>query len=170
MYKYQYGFRKYHPTEYAALHLLDYLNSEVHIDAMRISLNVYLDLSKAFYFLSHAIFLYKLKHYGVEGVSHDLLKNYIENRKLFVQLNDHSSELKCVLNGVPQGSILGPLLFLIYINDIPNSSNVFNFLLYADDITLCCNLEDIDSDNKELTLNQELQHVHEWLLVNKDYS
>ena len=164
MYKYQYGFRKYHSTEYAALHLLDYLNSEV--DARRIPLNVYLDLSKAFDFLSHSILLDKLKHYGVEGVAHDLLKNYLENRKQFVQLNDHSSELKCVLNGVPQGSILGPLLFLIYINDIPNSSNVFNFLLYADDTTLFCNLEDIDSDYKEFTLNQELQHVHEWLLAN----
>ena len=108
----------------------------------------------------------KLKHYGVEGVAHDLLKNYLENRKQFVQLNDHSSELKCVLNGVPQGSILGPILFLIYINDIPNSSNIFNFLLYADD-TLFCNLEDIDSDNKEFTLNQELQHVHVWLLANR---
>ena len=91
MYKYLYGFRKYHSTEYAALHLLDYLNSEV--DARRIPLNVYLDLSKAFDFLSHSILLDKLQHYGVEGVAHDLLKNYLENRKQFVQLNDHSSEL-----------------------------------------------------------------------------
>ena len=137
MYKYQYGFQKYLSTEYAALHLLDCLNSEV--DAKSIPLNVYLDLSKAFDFLSYSILLDKLKHYGVEGVAHDLLKNYLENRKKFVQLNDHSSELKCVQNGVPQGSILGTLLFLIYINDIPNSSMVFNFLLYADDTTLICN-------------------------------
>ena len=164
VYKYQYGFRKY-STEYAALHLLEYLNSEV--DARRISLNVYLDLSKALVFLSHSMLLDKLKHYCVEGVVHDLFRNYLENRKQFVQLNDYSSELKCVLNGVPQGSILGPLLFLIYINDIPNPRNVFNFLLYADDTTLFCNLEDVDSDNKEFTLNQELQHVHEWLLANR---
>ena len=150
MYKYQYGFRKCHSTAYAVLHLLDYLNSEV--DARRIPLNVYLDLAKAFDFLSHSILLYKLKQYGVAGVVHDLSKNYLENRKQFAQLNDHSSELKCVLNGVPQGSILGPLLFLIYINDIPNSSNVFNFLLYADDTILFFNLEDIDNDNKEFIL------------------
>ena len=67
--------------------------------------------------------------YGTIGVAHDLLKNYLENRKQFVQLNDHSSELKCVLNSVHQSSILGPLLFLIYINDTLNSSNDFNFLL-----------------------------------------
>ena len=89
MYKYQYAFRKYHSTEYAALHLLDYLNVEV--DARRTPLNVYLDLSKAFDLLSHSILLDKL--YGVEGVAHDLLKDYLENRKQFVQLNDHSSEL-----------------------------------------------------------------------------
>ena len=124
---------------------------------------MYLDLSNAFDFLSYFILLDKLKHYGVEGVAHDLLKNYLENQKQFVQLNDHSSELKCVLNGVTQGSILGPRLLLIYINYIPNSSNVFNFLLYAGDTTLFCNLEDIDSDNKETILNQELQHVYEWL-------
>ena len=75
MYKYQYGFRKYHSTKYAALHLLDYLNSEV--DARRIPLNVYLDLSKAFDFLSHSLLLDKLKHCGVEGVAHDLLKKTI---------------------------------------------------------------------------------------------
>ena len=120
-------------------------------------------MSNAFDFLSHFILLDKLKPYGVEGVAHDLLKNYLENRKQFVQLNDHSSELKYVLNGVTQGSILGPRLLLIYINDIPNSSNVFNFLLYANDTTLFCNLKDIDSDNKEFIRNQELQHVHEWL-------
>ena len=69
MYKYQYEFRKYHSPEYAALHLLVYLNIEV--DARRIPLNVYLDLPKAFDFLSHSILLDKLKHYGVEGVAHD---------------------------------------------------------------------------------------------------
>ena len=83
------------------------------------------------------------------------MKNYLENRKQFVQLNNHSSALKCVLNGVHQGSILGPFFFLIHINDIPNSSNVFNFFYYMKMIThLFCNLEDIDSDNKEFTQNR----------------
>ena len=64
--------------------------------------------------------------------------------------------MKNIKNGVPQGSILGPLLFLIYINDIPNVSNVFNFLMYADDTTLYCCLEDIDQVNKQAVVNQEL--------------
>ena len=74
--------------------------------------------------------------------------------------------MKHIKNGVPQGSILGPLLFLIYINDIPNVSNVFNFLMYADDTTLYCCLEDIDHVNKQAVVNQELHQIHNWFIAN----
>ena len=97
------------------------------------------------------------------------MKDYLENQKQFVQLNDHSSDYKYVLNGFPQGSIEAPFLFWIYINDILISSIFFIFLLYADDTTLFCNLEDIDNDNKDFTLNWELRHVHELLLANIVY-
>ena len=95
------------------------------------------------------------------------MKSYLENRKQFVQFDECISEIKVIHKGVPQGSILGPLLFLIYVNDIPNSSNLFNFLMYADDTTLYCCLEDIDSKNKKQVLKSELKSVHLWLSANK---
>ena len=165
IHKHQYGFRKNHSTEYAALHIVNYLNSEM--DRNRTPTNVYLDLSKAFDTLSHYILLRKLKHYGVCDSALNLMKSYLENRKQFVQFDECISEMKAIHKGVPQGSILGPLLFLIYINDIPNSSKLFNFLMYADDTTLYCCLEDIDSINKEQVLNSELKSVHLWLSANK---
>ena len=165
IHNHQYGFRKRHSTEYAALHIVDYLNYEM--DRKRTPTNIYLDLSKAFDSLSHTILITKLKHYGICDVALKLMKSYLENRKQYVQFDTCTSDMKSIRNGVPQGSILGPLLFLIYINDFPNSSKLYNFLMYADDTTLFCCLEDITSDNKELVLNNELQRVHSWLKANR---
>ena len=165
IHNHQYGFRKRHSTEYAALHIVDYLNYEM--DLKRTPINLYLDLSKAFDSLSHKILISKLKHYGICDIALKLMKSYLENRKQYVQFDTCTSDMKSIRNGVPQGSILGPLLFLIYINDFPNSSKLFNFLMYADDTTLFCCLEDIKSDNKELVLNNELQRVHSWLKANR---
>ena len=89
----------------------------------------------------------------------------IENSLL--NLKAIKSDMKAICNGVPQGSILGPLLFLVYINDFSNASKAFNFLMYAGDTTLYCCLEDIKSDNKEQVLNNELQRVYSWLNANK---
>ena len=160
-----YGFRKFLSTEYAALHLVDYLNYEM--DSRRTPVTIHLDLSKAFDCLSHSILLDKLRFYGINEMAYNLMKNYLENRKQFVQFDSYSSKMKSVDKGVPQGSILGPLLFSIYINDIPNSSNLLIFLMYADDTTLHCCLEDIEDENKEFRINQELQHVQDWLKINR---
>ena len=116
--------------------------------------------------LVHSTLLHNMKQYGIDGLAHKLIKNYLENRKQYVEFNNKCSEMKNIKNGVPQGSILGPLLFLIYINHIPNVSNVFNFLMYADDTTLYCCLEDIDHVNKQAVVNQELQKINNWLIAN----
>ena len=161
----QYGFRKNHSTEYAALDMVNYLNYEM--DRNRTPTNVYLDLSKAFETLFYNILLRKLKHNRVCDLALNRMKSYLENRKQFVQFEECISEMKAIHKGVQQGSILGLLLFLIYINDIPNSSNLFNFLMYADVTTLYCCPEDIDSVNKEQVLNNDLKSVHLWLSANK---
>ena len=161
----QYGFRKKYSTEYAALHIVNYLNYEM--DRNRTPTNVYLNFSNVFDTLSHNILLRKLEHSGVCDSALNLMKSHLKDRKQFVQFDECISEMKAIHKGVPQGSILGPLLFCIYINAIPNSSNLLNFLMYADDKSLYCCLEDINSVNKEQVLNSELKSVHLWLSANK---
>ena len=151
--KHQYVFRKNHSTEYASLHIVDYLNYE--LDKNRAATNIYLDLSKAFDSLYHDILPNTLQHYGLCDVAQDLLKSYLTNCKQLFQYNKHSSDMKSTDNGVPQGSIIGSLLFSIYINDLPNSSNLLIFLMYTDDTTLYCCLEDIASEDKAHTLNNK---------------
>ena len=161
----QYGFRKHHSTEYATLHIVDYLYYK--LDLKKIPINLYLGLSKAFDSLLHKILLKKLQHYDICGAVINLIASYLKNREQFVQFEGYKSDMKAIYNRVLQGSILGPLLFLVYVSDFPSASKVFNFLMHADDTTLDCCLKDIKSDNKEQVLNNELQRVHSWLNANK---
>ena len=105
----QYGFRKFHSTEYAALHLTDYINYEM--DRGKTPTNLYLDFSKAFDTLVHSVLLHKCKHYGIDGLAYKLIESYLESRKQYVEFNAERSDIKSINSRVPQGSILGPLLF-----------------------------------------------------------
>ena len=122
----------------------------------------YIDLSKAFDTLDHSISLDKLRFYGICGVENLMLRSYLSNSHQYVEYNGSKSETKSISIGVPQGSILGPLLFLIYINDLP--SRVFSMLMYADDMTLYCNINNANSD---IILNNELCKISDWLSSNK---
>ena len=103
--------------------------------------NFYMDLSKAFDSLSHDILLNKLTYYGVKNSTTDLLRSYLPNRKQYVQIDDISSSIVSINTGVPQGSVVGPLLINIFINDIIMSSDKFNFILCTDDATLNATVE-----------------------------
>ena len=134
LYEMQYGFRSGRSCEHAVLKaqsvLLDSLNRN------QISLLLLIDFSKAFDKVEHSILLKKLHHYGIRGTAYKWIKSYLENREQFVSVNGKNSTKKQITYGVPQGSILGPLLFVIYINDIPNICNFAKFILYADDANI----------------------------------
>ena len=114
--------------------------------------------------IDHSILLDKLNYYGIRGVAYNLLHSYISNRYQYVDFNGSISSTRVVDTGVPQGSILRPLLFLIYINDLPRVSPLFNMVMYADDTTLYCNLSNNTNEND---LNSELHKISEWLASNK---
>ena len=109
--------------------------------------------------------LKKLEHYGVRGNALLLMKSYLTNRKQFVALDGCRSEMRVIDIGVPQGSVLGPLLFLIYINDLPRSVNRLNSILFADDTTLHFSHNNINSLCD--TLTSDLTCVKDWLLANE---
>ena len=159
----QFGFRKGLSTSLA---LTQFLQSVVYsLDNKKSSIGVFLDLSKAFDTIDHSILLYKLNHYGIRGVPHSWIKNYLSNRQQFVCINSTKSHLKTIRCGVPQGSILGPLLFLLYVNDIRHSSPILQFTQFADDTSVFFSHENISHITR--TLNSELGNVHTWLTVNK---
>ena len=134
LYKSQYGFRKHHSTEFASLELVDTIQQQ--LDLKLATVAVFLDMSKAFDTLDHEILMQKLSFYGVQNTSLNLFKSYLSERSQFVSIGGTSSPLRTVNTGVPQGSILGPLLFIIYINDLHMASDKFIYILYADDTTL----------------------------------
>ena len=164
----QYGFRQYHSTELTVLEIVDRILYQM--DQDRIPLNIYIDLSKAFDTIDHDILLHKLQYYGLRANSYKLIANYLTNRQQYVDFQNKNSSLLPISTGVPQGSILGPLLFIIYINDIANASQVFNFISYADDTTLFISLNYDNANNSTpnaMILNNEIDKVSQWLALNK---
>ena len=163
----QYGFRKNSSTELAALELIDRLL--VQLKNHKIPINFYIDLAKAFDSLNHDILLDKLSYYGVNGTAKTLLKSYLSDRKQYVKIDEVKSSIQSIKTGVPQGSIVGPLLFNIFINDIIKSSKKFNFILYADDTTLNSTVDNFGNTTDEIqsSIISELQTICKWLDLNK---
>ena len=167
----QYGFRKAHSTVYTATELIDRLTYK--LDNNKIPFNIYIDLSIAFDTLNHSILLSKLHYYGIRNTALTLLKSYFTNRKQYCDYKGTSSNMLLIHKDIPQGSILGPLLFILYVNDFYLSSNKFTFLMYADDTTLLSTYDtfhtntDMDIAIIQRNINEELLRVAPWLSRNK---
>ena len=173
LYKNQYGFRKKHSTELAGLEFHDKIVSE--LEKSKLPLAIFLDLSKAFDTIDHEIMLQKLQYYGITGVCLQWFKSYLTGRRQYVQYKDSVSSQSPLTTGVPQGSILGPLLFIIYMNDIAQVTNKFHFTIYADDTTLITPICSFavnpatHQDYKQISINinKELETITDWLALNK---
>ena len=163
LYNKQFGFRKGHSTYMPIMLLVDRLVRAMERGDFVIGL--FLDFSKAFDTVDHKILIEKLEHYGIRGIALDWLVSYLDNRQQFVTYNEISSSRKTMLCGVPQGSILGPILFLLYINDLVNVCEHSMPFLFADDT----NLFTSGSNLLELAtvVNDELKSISLWLKVNK---
>jgi hypothetical protein len=163
LFKSQYGFRKGHNTSHA---IVDFLGkvTEAHEGGDE-CLGIFCDLSKAFDTINHSILLGKLKHYGIDGKSLDWFASYLTGRSQYVSLNGSKSTPLPITTGVPQGSVLGPLLFLIYVNDLPSASKILKFVTFADDSNIF--FQGASLSQSENIINMELEKVNDWFKANR---
>ena len=130
LYRCQFGFRKNYSMSHALIHLINRISSAT--DQRETTVSVFLDFSKAFDTLDHQILFTTLERYGIRDVALQWIKSYFSCRQQFVQISQTCSPMQTVKCGVPQGSILGPLFFILYIDDLPKTSKLTELLLFAD--------------------------------------
>ena len=163
LYTLQFGFRANHSISHALVSLTEAIKNS--LDNRKFGCGIFLDLQKAFDTVNHEILLMKLEHYGIRGICLDWFKSNLSDRKQFVSVNGSNSSLCNITCGVPQGSVLGPLLFLIYIDDLPHSSSKLIFYFFADDTNIYYESENLDLLKK--VAKKVLKKVKVWLDVNK---
>ena len=173
LYEHQYGFRAKHSTIHPIIHFINHGAEADNKQNPEYTLAVFCDLSKAFDVINHNILLHKLQVYGIRGLANDWFSSYLSNRTQFVEIDSQNSSHKQIMCGVPQGSILGPLLYLLYVNDIRNrsvsddihKSCESSILSFADDTTLY--ISDHNFVSLFETANKEINKLYKWFCANK---
>ena len=162
-YNLQFGFREKHSTNHALISIVDKISTA--LDKNRVVCGVFVDFQKAFDTVNHNILLNKLSHYGIRGNVNNWFRSYLQDRKQYVSILGFNSAYSTLHHGVPQGSVLGPLLFLIYINDLHKAIKFSTVYHFADDT----NLLRIDNSYNTIQshVNQDLKCLYKWLLANK---
>ena len=164
IYDLQFGFRALHSTNHALISISEQIKSS--LDKNNFACGVFLDFQKAFDTVNHKILLSKLSHYGIRGIPHKLFYSYLNNRKQYTSIDDDDddSAVLTITHGVPQGSVLGPLLFLIYINNLHviKHSSMYHF---ADDTNLLYSNSSLKLINKYI--NHDLKLIVHWLCANR---
>ena len=163
LYRKQFGFQEKHSIDHAILQLVHQITWS--FEKNLYTLGIFIDLSKAFDTVDLKVLITKLENYGVKGTNLQCFKSYLENCKQFIGYEDFSTSYINISCGVPQGSILGPLLFLVYENDLNKESYVLDSIMFVDDTNLFYSHQNI----KTLfgTMNCELQKICEWFRTNK---
>ena len=163
LYDKQFGLRQCHSTSHAVITLVEKITHA--LDRGKIVGGVFIDFKKAYDTVSHDILLQKLEAYGIKNNIYELIKSYLSNRKQFVQYSDGKSDVKDVLHGVPQGSILGPLFYIIYANDFSRASSLLFTIMFADDTSVF--IEGQSYENVYKVVNEELKKCDNWIKANK---